>query len=243
MFEYSVVIPIRNEEASLKPLFFSLKKALDNLSKHYEIIFVNDDSDDKSLEVLRNINSANSNLVILTLDKHHGQSTAMQAGFDFSRGRVIITIDADLQYDPRDIPRLIERLEEGFDVVCSCRKERDDNLIKKISSRIAFIARKTITKEKRDLGGTLMVIKREVLPHIFLSGGMHRFLSSSLVKLGYKVGEVEVKVHRRRFGRSKYNIHNRLFQGLEDLLNFHFRDIHDLMKRQETYKIKEVITL
>lgn len=217
----SVIIPVYNEEKSVKPLYASLKNVMSALGEPYEIIFVNDASDDKTREALKALEADSPNSVIISLEEHKGQSAAMQAGFDAARGELIITLDGDLQNDPEDIPNLLEKMKEGYDVVCGWRHERKDPLLKRISSGIAVFARRTFTKEKiHDVGCTLRAFKRDVLKNVYLSGSMHRFFTLIMLKSGYKIGEIKVRHHPRKFGKSKYNIRNRLFEGLAGLIRF-----------------------
>lgn len=238
--KYSVIIPVHNEERSIQHLYHSLKDVMDKLKENYELIFVNDGSTDDSLKVLRGIDTRPSNLAIVSLDEHRGQSLAMQAGFDVSRGELIITIDGDLQNDPQDIPILISKMKEGYDVVCGWRYERKDPLIKIIISKISSILHRVIFKENiHDPGCTLRVFKKNILREIFLFDGAHRFFTLITVKLGYRMGEVKVSHHPRRFGKSKYNIVNRLGWFI-DLIRFLFFDVSELMKREAAMKSKRI---
>ncbi len=233
MLKFSVVIPIYNEEGSIRQICFSLKNAMDKLGRPYEIIFVNDGSDDKSLSVLNSVDLRLPDLVVVNLKKHSGKSQAMQAGFDTAQGELIITIDGDMQYEPNDILRLLEKMEEGYDAVCGWRYKRNDPWIKKISSKIAVTARRHITGERlHDPACNLAIFKKDVLKNIYLSKGMHRFIMLIVFKLGYKVGEVKVGHCQRRFGESKYNIHNRLFEGIIDLALLSLFDIRQLIKQK-----------
>lgn len=227
--KYSVVIPVYNEEDSVCPLYLALREVMNNLRADYEIIFVNDSSRDKSLEYLKNITIDHSHLVIVNLLKHSGQTAALQAGFILAQGEIIITLDADLQNDPKDIPILLEKLSQGFDVVCGWRCQRDDPYPKIISSRVAGYIRRLVTREPvHDFGCTLRVFKRPVLDKVILSGNMHRFFTFIMYKLGYKITEVRVRHHPRMHGVSKYTIGNRLLPGLIDLIRFCSADVRGL---------------
>lgn len=242
MLQFSVVIPIYNEEGSIAPLCSSLKTVMDSLGQHYEIIFVNDDSNDKSLDALNNIRSEISNLLIVNLDKHYGQSIAIQAGLDIAQGELIIVMDGDLQYDPEDIPKLLDKVKNGYDAVCAWKNHRKDPFHKILSSIIARYVRKIVTREKmHDVGHGFMVLKKSALEKIHLSKGMHRFIALILQKLGHKVTEIKIDRHHRKFGKSKYNIHNRIFEGIVDMARISTMDIHSLMKYESEYKIKEII--
>ncbi len=216
--KYSVIIPIFNEEDSIIPLYNSINEVMSRIGGQYEIIFVNDGSNDKTFETLSIMGLKETNLIIVNLEKNSGQAPALQVGFDKAKGELIITIDGDMQYDPNDIPRLLNKLAEGYDAVCGWRYERMDSRIKKISAKVAVTVRRLITAEKfHDPGCALTVFKKDVLKNIYLSKGMHVFFSFILLKFGYSVAEIKVKHYPRRFGKSKYNIHNRLFQGIINL--------------------------
>jgi glycosyltransferase involved in cell wall biosynthesis len=242
MIKYSVVIPVYNEEESLALLFASIKNVMDKLNCAWEVIFVNDHSKDNSLQTLKNIDTQGRRLLIVDLKKHYGQSVSLQSGFDNAQGEIIITMDGDLQNDPEDIPKLLGKLEEGFDVVCGWRYPRKDPRFKIWSAKIAYAVRKVINKENiHDVGCTLRVLKKESLNSVYLSGGLHRFFSLIMLKLGYKIGEVKVRHQERRFGKTKYNIRNRLFQGLKDLIRIKIYGIKALMTPSTTYEIREII--
>ena len=243
--KFSIVIPIYNEEETIIPLYSSLRHAMKKMGQFYEIIFINDGSTDSSLDMLKSINLESAHLVhlvIVNLNKHSGQSIAMQAGFDTAGGELIITMDGDSQNDPEDIPKLLNKMNEGYDIVCGWRYNRRDSWSKVFISKIASAMFRIITKENiHDFGCTLRIFKKEVLKNVYLSIGMHRFFILIMSKLGYKVAEVKVKHHPRRFGRSKYNIRNRLLECLIDSMRISLFDIHRLMKRKSDYQIKEVI--
>ncbi len=242
MLKFSVVVPIYNEEKAFMLVYNSLKNVMDKIGQTYEIIFVNDGSTDKGPDMLKSIDSNPANLIIVDLDKHRGQSVAMQAGFDIAQGEFIITMDGDLQNDPEDIPYLLDKLKDGYDVVCGWRYNRKDPWSKVITSNLAsFFLRLMIKQNIHDFGCTLRIFKKEVLKDIYLSKGMHRFFVLIMFKLGYKIGEVKVNHHPRRFGESKYNIHNRLFECLTDFIYILSFDICDLMKYKSDYQIKELI--
>jgi len=231
-----------NEEQTVIPLYYSLKKVMDKLGQSYEIIFVNDGSTDKSPDRLRSINLTPADLIIVDLDKHRGQSTAMQAGFDIAQGEFIITMDADLQNDPEDIPRLWDKLKDGYDAVCGWRYNRKDPRSKVIISHLAsFFLRLMVKQDIHDFGCSLRILRKEALKNVYLSKGMHRFFILLMLKLGYKIGEVKVNHRPRRFGQSKYNIHNRLFECLFVFLRISLYDVHNLMEHHKPeYKIKVI---
>lgn len=216
--KYSAVIPVHNEEASVLPLYNRLKAVLDGLGEPYETLFVDDASTDTSLAKLESLRSAAPQLVILSHKIRGGQSAALQTGFDAARGELIITLDGDLQNDPEDIPKLLKKLKEGYDVVCGWRDGRRDPLLKIIASRIANAVRRAFLREKiHDVGCSLRVFKREVLKKIVLSGEDHRFFTAFAAQYGFRIGETKVRHHPRMHGKSKYGIWRRLTRSLADL--------------------------
>lgn len=232
--KFSVVIPVYNEEGSLSEQFLSLKGAMDRLGDSYELIFVNDGSGDGSPEILKGFCAQCSNVSVINMPAHRGKSYALQAGFDSAKGELIITMDADLQYDPSDILRLLNRIEEGFDVASGCRYDRKDAAVKVLAAKVAGSIRKLLTKEKiHDLGCPFRMFKAEILRDIYLSGGMHRFFTFIAEKKGYRVAEVKVAHYRRKYGKSKYGLFKRGYEGAVDLMRIYFLDINKLMKRPQ----------
>jgi dolichol-phosphate mannosyltransferase len=214
----SVVIPVYNEQDSLPHLTQGLSSVMNGLGKPYEIIFVNDASTDKSLHVLKKLDSQHAHLRIISFAQNCGQSAAFDAGFKLSRGDVVVTMDADLQYDPRDIPRLLEKL-KYHDVVCGWRKDRKDPWLKLVSTKVANAIRNKLSEENiKDTGCSLKAFRKCFLAELKMYKGMHRFLPTLLKMQGAKVTEVEVKHLPRKHGRSKYNIRNRIFRSFLDLL-------------------------
>lgn len=214
----SVVIPVYNEADSLKPLTDELVSVLKELGQSYEIIFVDDASTDKSLEVLKRLAQTYPAMRIVKLVQNSGQSAAFDAGFKLAKNAVIVTMDADLQYDAHDIPMLLEKL-GSYDVVCGWRKNRLDSKIKLISTKIANAVRNKLSNENiKDTGCSLKAFKRSYLAQIKMYKGMHRFFPTLLKMQGAKVTEVAVRHLPRKFGRSKYNIRNRIFCSFVDLL-------------------------
>ncbi|AFC99387.1 Glycosyltransferases involved in cell wall biogenesis [Methanocella conradii HZ254] len=214
----SVVIPIYNESESIVQLYDELTAALDKLGQSYEVIFVDDGSTDGSFNVLSDLCKHSKNLKVIRLRRNSGQSAALSAGFDYSCGDYIITMDGDLQNDPADIPRLLEKMTEGYDVVCGWRVNRKDPLSKKLFSKLSNILRQILIKDKvHDYGCTLRVYKRECINDFELFGEMHRYIPALMVVNGYSVGEVKVNHRERCHGKSKYNW-KRLFKGFTDLI-------------------------
>lgn len=213
----SVVIPVFNEADSIEPLHRELDAVLGEIPGGAEIVFVDDGSRDASRERMLEIAAKDHRVRVIALDRNHGQSAAFEAGFQAARGEVIATLDADLQNDPRDIPRLLAHLDRA-DVVNGVRAERHDSWVRKISSWIANGFRNWITGESvTDVGCSLRVLRAEHAKRVKLFRGMHRFLPTLLRLEGARVTEVPVAHRPRRYGESKYGIGNRLFVGLVDV--------------------------
>jgi len=216
--EISVVIPVFNEEESLPILAAELQGVLRSLGRPCEVIFVDDGSTDRSLEVLVGLAQADPAVRIVRQRRNAGQSAALAAGFHFAHGQIVVTLDADLQNDPADVPRLLARLEDGWDVVCGVRTRRQDPWLRKVSSRIANGVRNRLTYESiADVGCTLRACRAELLRRIPAFTGMHRFLPTLLKMAGARVTEVPVHHRPRLHGQPKYNIRNRIWQALADL--------------------------
>ena len=217
--ELSIVIPIYNEEENLPILYEKLKNVLDSLGKSYEIIFVNDGSTDKSWEIIKEFAEKDPHVVGVNFRRNFGQTAAMSAGFDIAKGEVIITMDGDLQNDPEDIPKLLEKLNEGYDIVSGWRKDRkDDFLSRTLPSRIAnWLISKVTGVHLHDYGCSLKAYRAEVAKNLDYYGEMHRFLPALSKAVGAKVTEIPVKHHPRIYGKSKYGI-SRTFKVLLDLI-------------------------
>ena len=219
----SVVIPVYNEEDSIEPLYKELKSALTGLKKTYEIIFIDDGSTDRTFKILEGFHKKDKNTTVIKFRKNFGQTPAISAGFNNSKGDVIITMDADLQNDPKDIPRLLKEIEKGYDVVSCWRKYRKDSVItKKIPSKISnIIAKKMTGVNINDFGCTLKAYRREAIKDIELYGEMHRYIPALVSWKGFRIGEIAVKHHERKFGETKYNM-SRLVRGFLDLISIKF---------------------
>jgi len=240
--KYSIIIPIYNEENSILPLHNTLKEVMVKLNESYEIIFVDDGSTDSSLQKLKSIQATSKELVIIVLQHHRGQSEALQAGFDNGRGEIYITLDGDGQNDPHDIPSLLEKMKEGYDVIYGWRYRIKSPFHKKLTSKIANIILRLTTKTNiHDVGCALRVFRKKDIEHVCLSRGLHRFFSLIMTKLGYRIGEVKVNHYPRKSGFSKYGVVDRLIEGLVDYFRINFIDIKILMKQKRQYKIKEVL--
>jgi glycosyltransferase involved in cell wall biosynthesis len=204
----SVVIPAYNEEENVPILYEKLKKVLDGLGQDYEIIFVDDGSTDGTYQRLKQLAEKDSRLKVIRFKRNYGQTAAMSAGFEHAKGDVIITLDADLQNDPEDIPLLLEKLEEGYHVVSGWRKDRKDPFLsRKLPSMVAnWLISKITGVHLHDYGCTLKAYRAEVVKDLELFGDMHRFLPALTKRGGAKITEVVVRHHPRMFGRSKYGI-------------------------------------
>jgi dolichol-phosphate mannosyltransferase len=214
----SVVLPVYNERESLGPLWAELRAVLPGLHGEAEVLFVDDGSTDGSDAVIRGLAAADPRVRLLRLDRNHGLSAAFHAGFEAARGEAIVTLDSDLQSDPRDIPALLGRLER-FDAACGWRTERRDPWPKRLSSRFANRVRDAVTGDRvHDSACSLRALRRRCLAAIPPLDGMHRFLPTLLRTAGHVVVEVPVHHRPRRYGRSKYGIRNRALRTLVDLL-------------------------
>ncbi len=216
--EYSVVIPVYNEEESLPPLVEGVARAMDGVAMPYEIVLVDDGSSDASWNVMNELRVRFPALHLVKFKRNCGQSAAFAAGFQAARGKVVVTMDADLQNDPEDIPRLLALMGE-WDAVCGWREKRQDSWLRLVSSRIANGVRNWLSQETiRDVGCSLKAFRADCVKRMKLFNGMHRFFPT-LAKLdGYKVTEIPVKHHPRKYGTSKYGVWNRVFRSFVDLL-------------------------
>lgn len=218
----SVIVPVFNEEGNIALLYKEVKNVLLSLYKKreisdYEIIFINDGSRDNTQKILEDLRKNDNNLKIVEFRKNFGQTPALKAGFDLSKGDLIVTMDGDLQNDPSDIPRLIEKLKEGYDVVSGWRFNRRDSLGKKISSKIMnFLRRNLIGDNLHDYGCSLKIYKKECIKDLELFGQLHRYITGYLYIKGYRIGEIKVNHRPRKSGKTKYKF-NRGINGLLDL--------------------------
>ncbi len=216
--DISVVVPVFNEEGNLPILISKLVQVLNPLGLPYEMIFVDDGSSDGSRDILKKMASQYPSLRIIGLKENRGLSTALLAGMREVRGDTIVTLDSDLQNDPEDIPMLLSYLDR-YDMATGWRQKRDDPWLKRISSKIANAIRNRLSGEKiYDSACTLRAFKRECIKEIPPFNGMHRFLSTLVKMQGYRIIEVPVLHHQRKFGKSKYNIRNRALRSFIDLL-------------------------
>lgn len=220
--ELSVILPLFNEEENVPKLYPKLKEVLDDLKKSYEVIFIDDGSVDNTFAALKKIHEKDNTIKIIKFRKNFGQSAAIAAGFEYAKGEIIITLDGDLQNDPADIPSLLAKIDDGYDVISGWRRKRKDPLSKKIPSRISNWLARYLTKVNiHDFGCTLKAYNKEAIEDIELYGEMHRYIPALLAWKGFKVGEVEVSHHPRRHGKPKYGV-SRLVKGFMDLITVKF---------------------
>jgi len=215
----SILIPVFNEEENILPLFERLTKALQKTERPYEILFIDDGSSDGSLELLLDISQKNPNVKIISFSRNFGQTAALSAGIDCSRGEILIPMDGDLQNDPEDILSLLQKIEEGYDVVSGWRKDRKDPFF---TRRLpSMIANKMISLiggvRLHDYGCTLKAYKRDILKNIRLYGEMHRFIPIYAHWIGARVSEIPVNHFQRKHGSSKYGM-SRIFKVILDLM-------------------------
>jgi dolichol-phosphate mannosyltransferase len=215
--DISVVVPVYNEEENLPVLIPQMAEVLNPLGKTYEMIFVDDGSTDNSRRVLKEMIPRYPEIRILGFKRNCGETAAGAAGLREARGAVVITIDADLQNDPGDIPTMLEYLRE-YDMVTGWREKRDDPWIKRVTSKIANQIRNRLSGETiRDSGCTFRAYKRECLQDLKLYKGMHRFMPTLVKMEGFRVIEIPVAHHPRKFGVTKYTTWNRMWVALIDL--------------------------
>jgi len=219
----SIIMPVFNEEGNLLQFNTSLMSVVRNMDRPYEIIYVDDGSLDGSVDILTAIAKGHPGVKVIEFDKNYGQTFAFRAGLDCSKGEIIIFIDSDLQNDPRDIPKLIEKIEEGYDIVSGWRKERKDNLVTRVIPSI--MANKIISFilgiKLHDIGCSLKAYKRSVLQDIDFYGEIHRIIPVYAFNHGIKIAEVKVSHNYRKSGTSKYGI-SRIFKLSLDMIAAYF---------------------
>ena len=223
-YDLSVVIPVYNEEENIQLLHNSIREALSDLNKSWEVVYVDDGSSDDSLSILEKITVEDpESTTVVALRRNFGQTAAIAAGIDFAHGEIIILMDADMQNDPADIPLLLQKIDDGFDVVSGWRRNRQDTFISRtFPSRIANWLISSVTGvHLHDYGCTLKAYKREVITDFKLYGEMHRFIPAYAHSVGAKITEVPVTHHPRKFGKTKYGI-NRTFKVILDLFTVKF---------------------
>ncbi len=215
--EYSVIIATYNEEQNVEPLYREVKTVMDKITDDYEIIFVDDGSNDSTFSRLEKLNARDAKVRVLQFRKNFGQSAAWDAGINFASGNILITLDGDLQNDPADIPKLLKKLDEGYDAVSGWRWKRKDGFSKRLFSRFSKHMRRLIIDDKlHDSGCSLKAYKKECFEDFHLYGELHRYIAEMLALNGFRIGEVKVNHRPRTKGRTKYGL-KRIYKGLLDL--------------------------
>jgi len=219
----SVVIPIHNEELSILPLYDRLTAVMEGVRKPYEILFVDDASTDRSFDLLANLVETDHRLKVIRLRRNFGQTAALSAGFDEAQGSVVITLDGDLQHAPEDIPALLAKIDEGYDIASGWRKERIDNAVtRRIPSRIAnWLMAKVSGVELRDFGTTFKAYRAEILKEVHLYGELHRFIPALASFYGARIAEVPIRNVLRTNGASHYGL-SRTFNVMFDIITIKF---------------------
>jgi dolichol-phosphate mannosyltransferase len=231
----SAVVPAYNEIANLEPLLEELCAALESTGQSFEIVLVDDGSADGSPEWMLGRAALDPRIVPVLLERNAGQSTALAVGIGRARGAVIVTLDADLQNDPADLPRLLAALENA-DVVSGIRQDRQDDWLRRFSSRVANTTRRAVLGDPvTDIGCSFKAYRREALEGLPLFVGAHRFLPALCVFRGARFAEVPLRHRARRHGTSKYGLHDRLWKGIYDLIGVRW-----LKSRLLRYRIREV---
>ncbi len=215
----SFIIPVFNEEKSLNQLYDEILTALpENFKNSYEIIFVDDGSTDSSFEILTNIAQKDKNVKLIKFRKNFGKAAALQIGFDNSQGDYVFTMDSDLQDNPKEIPRFIDKLNQGYDMVTGWKKKRYDPLSKTLPSKLFnFVTSKTFKLKLHDYNCGFKAYKKELIKELDIYGEMHRYIPALAHSKGFKVAEIEVEHRKREFGKSKYGF-ERYLRGFLDLL-------------------------
>ena len=219
----SIVVPVYNEEDNVRPLFEKIQTVCQAIGDAYEVLFVDDGSEDKTFAVLSELSEQAPQLAVIRFRKNAGQTAAMAAGFEFARGQRIISMDGDLQNDPSDIPKLLEKLDEGYDLVCGWRKERQDKfLTRRVPSIVAnWIIAQVTGVPIHDNGCSLKAYRASVIKQVPLYGEMHRFIPAMSTVAGARITEIVVTHHPRRFGKSKYGL-GRVWRVMLDIIAFKF---------------------
>ncbi len=223
MPKYSIVVPFHNEEDSVTALYDRLKEVMEHVGESFELVFVDDGSNDRTCRLLEEIAAVDSRVLVVKLRRNFGQTSALAAGFDHAEGEFILAMDGDLQHDPGEIPVFLEKLEEGYDVVSGWRKERIDNFVmRRIPSRCAnWLMAKLSGVDIHDFGTTFKAYRREVIHNIPLYGEMHRFIPALASWYGASICEVPIVNIHRAGGKSHYGI-SRTFRVFFDLMTIRF---------------------
>jgi glycosyltransferase involved in cell wall biosynthesis len=218
-----VIVPVFNEEKNIVTVYEELVHVLEGTDQEFEIIFIDDGSTDQSFKILSKLYKDDPRVIIISFRRNFGQTAALSAGFDHARGDIVVTLDADLQNDPMDIPKMLDKLNEGYDIVNGWRVNRKDPFLsRRLPSIIANKIISIITRVKlHDYGCTLKCFRKEVTQNIKLYGEMHRFIPAIASGMGSSVAEVRVNHRARRFGKSKYGI-SRTIRVILDLITVKF---------------------
>jgi glycosyltransferase involved in cell wall biosynthesis len=208
LIQYSIVVPFFNEQENIPPLYMKLTEVMDGIGEPFELVFVDDGSKDNTFKVLSDIYEHDGRVNLVRLRRNFGQTAALKAGFDFARGEVIISMDGDLQHDPDEIPRFLEKIAEGYDLVSGWRHQRKDHwLMRQIPSRTAnWMMAKLSGIELHDFGTTFKAYRREIIQEIQLYGELHRFIPALASSTGAKIAEVPIENRERKSGKSNYGI-------------------------------------
>jgi glycosyltransferase involved in cell wall biosynthesis len=217
--DYSVVVPARNEELSVQPLYEAVRNVLNKLSDKWELIFIDDGSSDGTYKKILEIAKSDSKVKVIRFRRNFGQTSAWSAGFEHATGDLVIVLDADLQNDPADIPKMLEKMKaDDLDIISGWRKNRKDSAVMVFLSKIGNWVHRLMTSEKiNDHGCSLKIYKREALKDLELYGEMHRYITALLSWKGYEVGEIEVNHNPRKYGTTNYSIKKKL-KGFLDLI-------------------------
>jgi len=236
--QYSVVVPLKNEEGNIIDLVSELETVMNALASPWELICIDDGSTDNTLNILKNLAKEKRFLKIISFTKNFGQSSAFDAGFKASQGEFVITLDGDRQNDPRDIPKLLALMAEGCDLACGWRVNRQDSLSKKLTSKLANSLRSRICQDGvKDTGCSLKVYRKSSLMQIKMYQGMHRFLPALFNIEGFVVKEIPVNHRPRTKGTTKYNFFNRSFNTIADMFAVRW-----MRKRHLQYCLKKDVS-
>lgn len=239
--QISIVIPLLNEEENIMEVYYKINDTLRPLNKNYEVIFIDDVSEDETHKIISGLQTKDHRVKIIKLVKHCGQLNALLAGFEFARGEVIVTMDGDLQNDPKDIPKFLDKIEEGFDFVNGWRFERNDCLGRKLFSKIANLLISIRTgKALHDYGCAFTATKKQLIDRLMDYGDSARFIKPLLVKLAASSTEIKIRHYPRIRGASKYDLAEMTRTGLDFLLNFSLDKNNIKSKEDISYVIEEV---
>ena len=220
--DISIVVPLYNEEGSLEELHQRTTEVLQGMSVSYEIIFVDDGSNDQSYPIIKRLHETDAHVRVISFRRNFGKAAALNAGFEASEGEIVITMDADLQDDPTEIPNFVAEIKNGKDLVSGWKKKRYDPLNKRLPSKLFNKVTCAMAGVKlHDFNCGFKAYRRELLDHIDLYGELHRYIPALAVWKGFKVGEIVVHHHARKFGKSKYG-YERMLKGLFDIVTIYF---------------------